>query len=228
MENLKREIAFGEGTVLKGNRCEVIALTNVATTSRALLATESGALITADPSTDSATTITVTMPAIADAPAGVWYEFAIIADAGNAGADVIQIFDSWSGLLPKNLINDYCYIPNLKIVEFCKQEKIPSICFPKGLKEKYADFNEIVKPDGISLDSEVSPAWAKEKLKDVVIQGGLNPNMLLKSDKEMYDGATKYIKTFKDLPYIFNLGHGLLPQTDPDKVDKLVKFYRNF
>ena len=146
----------------------------------------------------------------------------------NAGADVIQIFDSWSGLLPKNLINDYCYIPNLKIVEFCKQEKIPSICFPKGLKEKYADFNEIVKPNGISLDSEVSPVWAKEKLKNVVIQGGLNPNILLKSDKEMYDGATKYIKTFKDFPYIFNLGHGLLPQTDPDKVEKLIKFYRNF
>ena len=67
----------------------VIALTNAATVARTLTARESGALITADPSTDSATTITLNLPVIADAPAGVWYEIAIIADAGNAGADVI-------------------------------------------------------------------------------------------------------------------------------------------
>ena len=97
VENLKREVAFGEGTVLKGNRCEVIALTNVATTSRALLATESGALITADPSTNTATTITVTMPAIADAPAGVWYELAIIADQVHNDADIIITTASASG-----------------------------------------------------------------------------------------------------------------------------------
>ena len=52
--------------------------------------------------------------------------------------------------------------------------------------------------------------------------------MLLKDDKEILKAASKYIQTFKDIPYIFNLGHGLLPQTDPVKVEKLVKFYRNF
>jgi len=97
VENLKREIAFGEGTVLKGNRCEVIALTNVATTSRALLPTESGALITIDASTNTATTVTVTMPAIADAPAGVWYELAIIADQTHDNADIIITTASASG-----------------------------------------------------------------------------------------------------------------------------------
>ena len=90
----------------------------------------------------------------------------------NAGADIIQIFDSWAGLLPVNVIQDYCFIPNAKIVEFCKKEKIPNICFPKGIKEKYEDFNRIVKPDGINLDYEIDPLWAKNKLKDVVIQGG--------------------------------------------------------
>ena len=69
--------------------------------------------------------------------------------------------------------------------------------------------------------------WAKNKLKDVVIQGGLDPKILLKSEKEMLEGATKYIQAFKDIPYIFNLGHGLLPETDPDKVKKLIEFYRN-
>ena len=68
----------------------------------------------------------------------------------------------------------------------------------------------------------------KNNLKDVVIQGGLDPKILLKSDDAIFEAATKYIRTFKDTPYIFNLGHGLLPETDPDKVDKLIKFYRNF
>jgi len=61
-----------------------------------------------------------------------------------------------------------------------------------------------------------------------VIQGGLNPNVLLKSDKEIAIEATKYIQSFKDIPYIFNLGHGLLPETDPAKVSNLINFYRNF
>ena len=70
--------------------------------------------------------------------------------------------------------------------------------------------------------------WAKKNLKNVVLQGGLNPNILLKSEEEIIKEATIYINTFKDKPYVFNLGHGLLPQTDPDKVEKLIKFYRNF
>tara|TARA_Y100000591_G_scaffold235244_1_gene205973 strand:- start:569 stop:1579 length:1011 start_codon:yes stop_codon:yes gene_type:complete len=146
----------------------------------------------------------------------------------NAGADVVQIFDSWAGLIPDQNIKEYCYKPNLKIVQFCKKEKISNICFPKGIKEKYVEFNNLVRPDGINLDYEIDPRWARDKLKDVVIQGGLDPKILLMSDDKMLEGATKYINTFKDKPYVFNLGHGLLPETDPDKVEKLIKFYRNF
>ncbi len=146
----------------------------------------------------------------------------------NAGADVVQIFDSWAGLIPERKIKDLCYDPNAEIVRFCKQNKIPNICFPKGLKKKYKDFNNFVKPNGINIDYEVEPEWAKKELKDVVVQGGLNPKVLLKSEDEIYIAATKYIKTFEDFPYVFNLGHGLLPETDPDKLNKLIKFYRNF
>ena len=145
-----------------------------------------------------------------------------------AGADVVQVFDSWAGLIPEKLINDFCYKPNLKIINFCKKIKIPNICFPKGMKEKYLDFNEIVKPDGINLDYEVDPIWAKNNLRNVVIQGGLDPKILLKPDKEMIKEAKKYIDIFRDIPYVFNLGHGLLPETDPDKVKKLVEFYRSY
>ena len=146
----------------------------------------------------------------------------------NAGADVVQIFDSWAGLIPQSKLKDFCYIPNAKIVDFCKNYKIPNICFPKGIKQKYKDFNDFVKPDGINLDSEIDPQWAKDKMRNVVFQGGLNPKVLLKSDKEIFKAATKYIHIFKDMPYIFNLGHGLLPETDPGKLEKLIKFYRNY
>ena len=146
----------------------------------------------------------------------------------NAGSDVIQIFDSWAGLIPDKSIKGLCYLPNSKIVDFCRENKIPTICFPKGVGEKYKEFNELVKPNGINLDQFIDPLWAKNNLKDVVIQGGLSPNVFFKSDKEMISEATKYMKIFEGLPYVFNLGHGLLPETDPDKVKKLIKFYRSY
>ena len=77
-------------------------------------------------------------------------------------------------------------------------------------------------------DYEIDPEWAKSNLKDVVLQGGLDPKILLKSENEMLEGATKYIHIFKDIPYVFNLGHGLLPETDPDRVKRLIEFYRNY
>ena len=146
----------------------------------------------------------------------------------NAGADVVQIFDSWAGLLTQEDLPNYCYIPNLKIVEFCKKNKIPVICFPKGIKQNYIEFNNVVKPNGLNLDYEIDPVWAKQNLNDVVIQGGLNPKILLSGDKEVQMNAGKYIKIFDDVPYVFNLGHGLLPETEPDKLDRLIKFYRKY
>ncbi len=145
-----------------------------------------------------------------------------------AGADVIQIFDSWAGLIPPNELDRLCYRPNFRIVEFCKKNKIPVICFPRGIKENYKDFNNLIKPDGINIDYSIDPYWAKENLKDTVIQGGLNPKILLLSNKEIYNNVKKYLDAFKGLPYVFNLGHGMLPETNPEKVDKLVKFYREY
>ncbi len=145
----------------------------------------------------------------------------------NAGADVVQIFDSWAGLVPIDNMNDYCFLPNKKLVDFCKKSQIPNICFPKGINEKYKEFNETVKPDCISLDKDVDPLWIRDNLKDVVFQGGLDPRVMLDTEEEIKIAATKYIKIFKDIPYVFNLGHGLLPETDPAKVDSLIKFFRS-
>ena len=131
-------------------------------------------------------------------------------------------------MIPEEDLNNFCYFPNSKIVEFCKKKEIPVICFPRGIKDNYKNFNNLVKPDGINIDYNIDPNWAKENLVNTVIQGGLDPKILLLSDEEIYSGARKYLDAFKGLPYVFNLGHGMLPETNPDKVDRLIKFYREY
>ena len=144
-----------------------------------------------------------------------------------AGANIIQIFDSWAGLLPKNELPNYCYIPILKIVEHVKSKKIPVICFPKGIGENYLDFCSTVKPDCISIDYEVDPKWIKEKLKDMPIQGGLDPKILLGDKEEIKKNTEKYLSIFKDHPYIFNLGHGVLPEIKPEAIEYVIQIIRS-
>ena len=144
-----------------------------------------------------------------------------------AGADVIQIFDSWAGLLPKKELANYCYIPILKIVEHVKSKKIPVICFPKGIGESYVDFCSTVKPDCISIDYDVDPEWIKEKSKGLPIQGGLDPKILLTDKENIRKNTDKYLNIFKDYPYIFNLGHGVLPEIKPETIQYIIELVRN-
>ena len=126
-------------------------------------------------------------------------------------------------LLPEKLIEEFCYKPNKSLVDFCKKNKIPVICFPKGLKKKYKEFKSTVQPNGINIDYEVDPAWARDNLSDVCLQGGMDPKTLLKSDKEILFEVDKYLEIFKNTPYIFNLGHGILPETNPDKIKMIIQ-----
>ena len=144
-----------------------------------------------------------------------------------AGANIIQIFDSWAGLLPKKELPNYCYIPILKIVDHIKSKKIPSICFPKGIGENYIDFCSIVKPDCISIDYDVDPKWIKEKIKGIPIQGGLDPKILLGEKEEIKKNTDKYLNIFKDYPYIFNLGHGVLPEIKPEAIEYVIQIVRD-
>ena len=143
-----------------------------------------------------------------------------------AGANIIQIFDSWAGLLPKKELPNYCYIPILKIVEHVKSKKIPVICFPKGIGDNYIDFCSTVKPDCISIDYEVDPKLMRKKLKGIPIQGGLDPKILLLSEEEVKKNTKKYLDIFKDYPYIFNLGHGVLPETKPEIINYIIQIVR--
>jgi len=144
-----------------------------------------------------------------------------------AGANIIQIFDSWAGLLPKQELSNYCYIPILKIVEHIKSKNIPVICFPKGIGENYIDFCSTVKPDCISIDYDVDPRWAKEKLNGIPVQGGLDPKILLRDKEEIKKNTEKYLNIFKDYPYIFNLGHGVLPEIKPKTIEYIIQLVRD-
>ena len=146
----------------------------------------------------------------------------------NAGADTVQIFDSWAGLIPSENLHDYCYIPNKKLVDFCNKKKIPVICFPRGIKKNYLEFAKIVNPDCLSLDYEIDPVWAEQNLKSFCLQGGMDPKILFKSDDEIFSEVDRYLNIFKKSPYIFNLGHGLLPETNPDILKKVIERVGNF
>ena len=144
-----------------------------------------------------------------------------------AGANVIQIFDSWAGLLPKKELAKYCYMPILKVVDHIKLKKIPVICFPKGIGENYIDFCSTVKPDCISIDYEVDPKWIKEKLNGLPVQGGLDPKILLTDKEKIKKNTENYLNIFKDYPYIFNLGHGVLPEIKPETIEYIIQLVRN-
>jgi len=146
-----------------------------------------------------------------------------------AGADVIQLFDSWSGLINKKNLKQFCINPNKNIVKKIKKE-FPSkgvVCFPKGIKRNINTFIREVRPDGINLDYDINLNDLNLN-NDVVFQGGLNPKFLLGSQQKMFKEAKRYLDFFKNRPYIFNLGHGILPQTKPKNVKKLVEFVRGY
>ena len=104
-----------------------------------------------------------------------------------------------------------------------QKKKIPVICFPKGIKKNYLQFAKIVKPNCLNLDYEIDPVWAKKNLKNLCLQGGMDPKILFKSDKVIFKEVDKYLTIFKNKPYVFNLGHGLLPDTNPDILKKIVE-----
>jgi uroporphyrinogen decarboxylase len=142
------------------------------------------------------------------------------------GANIIQIFDSWAGLLDEKDLPNYAYIPTLNLVNYVKSFNIPVICFPRGIKD-YKNYCDIVKPDVVGIDYEVDPLSIIKKIK-IPVQGGLDPKILLTNNENVKKSAIKYLEIFKDHPYIFNLGHGILPETKPETVDYLVNVVKDF
>ncbi len=143
----------------------------------------------------------------------------------NAGATIIQIFDSWSGLIEKDF-DKFLYNPTLSLVNFTKQLGVPVICFPRGISD-YPLFCKNVKPDMVNIDYNVEPENLLNNVS-IPIQGGLDPKILLTDKKSLKNEVTKYLEIFRDHPYVFNLGHGILPETRIDMVEEMVTIVRNF
>ncbi len=143
-----------------------------------------------------------------------------------SGAEIIQIFDSWAGLVEEKNLSEYIYNPTANLVNYVKSLNIPVICFPRNIKD-YKKFCENVRPNVICIDYEVDPKKVEKEI-NIPIQGGMDPKILL-TDKENLKKETKrYLDIFKNHPYIFNLGHGVLPETDPSMMDYLVKIVKDY
>ena len=143
----------------------------------------------------------------------------------NAGANLIQIFDSWAGLLQSE-IEEFIYIPTQNLVEYTKSLNVPVICFPREIKD-YKKYCDIVKPDVVNIDYNVDPIYIEKEIS-IPIQGGMDPKVMLTDKENLKKKAKRYLDIFKDHPYIFNLGHGVLPETDPNMVDYLVKMVKDY
>ena len=142
------------------------------------------------------------------------------------GANVIQIFDSWAGLLEEKDLPNYIYSPTLNLVNYVKSLNTPVICFPREIKN-YKEFCEIVKPDAVGIDYNIDPKKILQNVK-IPIQGGLDPKILLADKDTIKKEARKYLDIFKDHPYIFNLGHGVLPETDPNMFRHMVDTVKDY
>ncbi len=142
------------------------------------------------------------------------------------GASIIQIFDSWAGLLDEDKKEKYIYKPTKEIVDYTRNLGANVICFPRGIKS-YKEYCDYISPDVINIDYEQDPLKIAKEIS-IPIQGGMDPKCLLLDKNNMLKNARKYLEIFKDHRYIFNLGHGVLPETNPDNVKILVDFVKEF
>jgi uroporphyrinogen decarboxylase len=146
-----------------------------------------------------------------------------------AGVEVVQLFDSWAGILPEPEFVRWCEMPTARIVRRlqARHPQVPVIAFPRGAGILYERFCKSVPADGVSLDTRVPLGWARQALKGVCLQGNLDPAALVAGAKFACREAKRIVETMAGGAFVFNLGHGVLPQTDPDVVAALVDYVKS-
>src|SRR5262249_41190736 len=143
-----------------------------------------------------------------------------------AGAEAVQLFDSWAGDLAADQRRKWSLEPLSRIVAAVRKKhpEIPVILFPRGAGEDYRDYARIPGLAGLSLDSSVSLDWAAEALQPfVALQGNLDPALLVAGGGAMRDAVNRILETLAQGRLIFNLGHGIVPETPPEHVCELVE-----
>jgi uroporphyrinogen decarboxylase len=144
-----------------------------------------------------------------------------------AGAEVLQIFDSWAGMLPDGAFETWCVEPIRRIVAQVKvvEPYIPIIIFPRLAGARYAAFAGMEGVAAVSLDQTMSRQWAVDNLQPhLVVQGNLDPVYLVGGGELLKAEAGKILETFGTGPFIFNLGHGVMQTTPPEHVAELCDF----
>ena len=148
-----------------------------------------------------------------------------------AGAEVLQLFDSWAGVWPEAALRRWCLEPAAEIVRRVKavHPEVPVILFPRGAGLLYEAFAAEAGAAGLSLDTTVPLAWARERLQGrVTLQGNLDPLLLVAGGVALEAGVSKILETLGNGPLIFNLGHGITPQAPLEHVEQLVAQVRSW
>jgi uroporphyrinogen decarboxylase len=149
-------------------------------------------------------------------------------EQARAGADALKLFDSWSGGLSEDLFDRLCLNPNREIARRVREKvDVPILYFPKGCGALYEKVAKEGGFDALALDTQTPYAWARERLAPhTVLQGGLDPLLVVAGGKPMREAAERIVEAYDGTPYIFNLGHGFVPETPPEHVAELVKIVR--
>lgn len=146
-----------------------------------------------------------------------------------AGADAVQIFESWASNLDEVSFDRCVTAPNRRIVDRVRS-KVPDaliIGFPRAAPGKLKDFVAGSGVNGVSLDQAVPLDWARDAVPETIcVQGNLDPLRLVSGGEQMRERATEIVQALRGRPHIFNLGHGIVPETPPEHVAELVKTVR--
>lgn len=148
-----------------------------------------------------------------------------------AGAEVLQIFDSWAGSLPEAEFLRWCIEPTKVITSAIHREfpDLPIIGFPKGAGAMYPDYALKTGITAVSLDSSMPLQYAKDRLQPhMTVQGNLDPLLLVSGGKALLQEAGRILSLMGNHRFIFNLGHGIVPETPPENVAELVQFVKNW
>ena len=146
-----------------------------------------------------------------------------------AGAEVVKLFDSWAGSLKGAAFDKVCIEPNLRIVEGLRARHpgTPIIGFPRGAGERAADYAKTTSVNCIAIDQSMQPEWARDHLQPhCAVQGNLDPALMVGNGKDLPKKVDHLITCLGGGPFVFNLGHGITPDADPDNVSKLVSLVR--
>ena len=146
-----------------------------------------------------------------------------------AGADAIQLFESWAGVLPPKEFHRWCIKPVEAIIKRVKEKfpEIPVIAFPRGAGISYVGYAGATGVDGLGVDYTLPTTWVAKVLQpEACIQGNLDPQILQVGGRVMEAAVREIKKVLNNGPFVFNLGHGVLPQTPPEHVAQLVQLVR--